>query len=308
MIEHTTRAFDADLQSLTLKIAEMSRLSESQIRQSIEALVNCDVALAESVVAADDRVDALQREIEEKAIVTIARRQPMAVDLREIVGALRISNDLERIGDLAENVAKVPLLADAFRIEEVILQLQRMARMVLDQLTRVLESYERRDAAEALEVWRNDLEVDSLNNSLFRESLTYMMEDPRNITFCTHLLFCAKNIERIGDHATNIAETVYYIVEGRTLSERPKADLTSIAAPPPRQGRPAHPGARRRGADARAHGTGAIAQAVDGGYAAAPVFPPQPADATRFLAIPRICHGEKALNGAAGAWGSTKPS
>jgi phosphate transport system protein len=232
MIEHTTRAFDADLQSLTLKIAEMSRLSESQIRQSIEALVNCDVALAESVVAADDRVDALQREIEEKAIVTIARRQPMAVDLREIVGALRISNDLERIGDLAENVAKVPLLADAFRIEEVILQLQRMARMVLDQLTRVLESYERRDAAEALEVWRNDLEVDSLNNSLFRESLTYMMEDPRNITFCTHLLFCAKNIERIGDHATNIAETVYYIVEGRTLSERPKADLTSIAAPP----------------------------------------------------------------------------
>jgi phosphate transport system protein len=211
----------------------MSRLAESQIRQSIEALVNCDVALSESVVAADDRVDALQREIEEKAIVTIARRQPMAVDLREIVGALRISNDLERIGDLAENVAKqVPLLADAFRIEEIILQLQRMARMGLDQLTRVLQSYERRDAAEALEVWRNDLEVDSLNNSLFRESLTYMMEDPRNITFCTHMLFCAKNIERIGDHATNIAETVYYIVEGRTLSERPKADLTSIAAPP----------------------------------------------------------------------------
>jgi phosphate transport system protein len=103
---------------------------------------------------------------------------------------------------------------------------------VLDQLTRVLQSYERRDAAEALEVWRNDLEVDSLNNSLFRESLTYMMENPRNITFCTHLLFCAKNIERIGDHATNIAETVYYIVEGRTLSERPKVDLTNVPALP----------------------------------------------------------------------------
>jgi phosphate transport system protein len=233
MIEHTTRAFDADLHSLALKIAEMSRLGETQIRKSIEALVNRDVALAKSVVAADDQVDALQREIEEKAIVTIARRQPMAVDLRDIVGALRISNDLERIGDLAKNVAKqVPLLTDAFRIEEVMLQLQRMVRMVLDQLTRVLQSYEQRDAAEALDVWRNDLEIDALNNSLFRESLTYMMENPRNITFCTHLLFCAKNIERIGDHTTNIAETVYYIVEGRTLSERPKADLTSIAALP----------------------------------------------------------------------------
>jgi phosphate transport system protein len=233
MIEHTTRAFDADLHSLALKIAEMSRLGETQIRKSIEALVNRDVALAKSVVAADDRVDALQREIEEKAIITIARRQPMAVDLRDIVGALRISNDLERIGDLAKNVAKqVPLLTDAFRIEEVMLQLQRMVRMVLDQLTRVLQSYEQRNASVALEVWHNDLEIDALNNSLFRESLTYMMENPRNITFCTHLLFCAKNIERIGDHTTNIAETVYYIVEGRTLSERPKADLTSTAALP----------------------------------------------------------------------------
>ena len=157
----------------------------------------------------------------------------MAIDLREIIGALRICNDLEKIGDLAENVAKeVILSADTFLIDEIILQLQRMGRLVLGQLTRVLHSYECRDAAEALEVWRNDLEVDSMNNSLFRESLTYMMENPRNITFCTHLLFCAKNIERIGDHATNIAETVYYIVEGRMLSERPKADLTNVPALP----------------------------------------------------------------------------
>jgi len=234
MTEHTTRAFDADPHSLALKIAEMSRLDETQIRQSIEALVKRDMALAEGVIAAKDRVDALQREIEEKAIVTIARRQPMAVDLREIIGALRISNDLEKIGDLAENVAKeVILLSDAFLIDEVILQLQRMGRLVLGQLMRVLRSYERGDAAEALEVWREDLEVDSLNNSLFRETLTYMMENPRNITFCTHLLFCAKNIERIGDHATNIAENVYYIVEGRSLpDERPKADLTGIGARP----------------------------------------------------------------------------
>jgi phosphate transport system protein len=234
MTEHTARAFDADLHSLALKIAEMSRLDETQIGQSIEALVKRDMALAEGVIAAKDRVDALQREIEEKAIVTIARRQPMAVDLREIIGALRISNDLEKIGDLAENVAKeVILLSDAFLIDEVVLQLQRMGRPVLGQLMRVLRSYERSDAAEALEVWREDLEVDSLNNSLFRETLTYTMENPRNITFCTHLLFCAKNVERIGDHATNIAETVYYIVEGRMPpDERPKADLIGIGARP----------------------------------------------------------------------------
>ena len=157
----------------------------------------------------------------------------MAVDLRDIVGALRICNDLEKIGDLAENVAKeVLILIDAFVIDEVVRQLARMARLVLDQLRRVLASYETRDAAEALAVWRNDLEIDSLNNSLFRECLTYMLENPRNITFCTHLLFCAKNIERMGDHTTNIAETVYYIAEGRILPDgRPKMDITSLEAP-----------------------------------------------------------------------------
>jgi len=210
-------------------IADMGRLDDEQIADATEALMKRDTALARRVIAADDRVDALQREIEEKAVIAIARRQPMAVDLREIVGALRISNDLERVGDLAENIAKrVMLLTDEFHINEVMLQLQRMVQLVRDQLTRVLQSYERRDVAEALDVWRKDQEVDALNTSLFRELLTYMMENPRNITFCTHLLFCAKNIERMGDHATNIAETVYYIVQGRVLSEeRPKADVTS---------------------------------------------------------------------------------
>jgi phosphate transport system protein len=229
MAEHTTRAFDADLQELARKIADMGRLDDEQIASATEALMKRDTVLARRVIAADDRVDALQREIEEKAVTTIARRQPMAVDLREIVGALRISNDLERVGDLAENIAKrVMLLTDEFRINEVMLQLQRMVQLARDQFTRVLQSYERRDVAEALDVWRKDQEVDALNTSLFRELLTYMMENPRNITFCTHLLFCAKNIERMGDHATNIAETVYYIVEGRQLpEERPKADVTS---------------------------------------------------------------------------------
>jgi phosphate transport system protein len=229
MTEHTMRAFDAELQELARKIGEMGLLDKQQIADATEALLKRDTALAKRVIAGDDQVDALQREIEEKAVVVIARRQPMAVDLRELVGALRISNDLERIGDLAENVAKrVILSADEFRINDVMLQLQRMVQLVLEQLTRVLESYDRHDVAQALEVWRRDQEIDALNTSLFRELLTYMMENPRNITVGTHLLFCAKNIERMGDHATNIAETVYYIVHGRPLSEeRPKADFTA---------------------------------------------------------------------------------
>jgi phosphate transport system protein len=153
----------------------------------------------------------------------------MAIDLREIVGTLRISNDLERVGDLAENIAKrVLLLPKEFSLNAVALQLQHMGNLVRDQLVRVLQSYEHRNVVLALDVWHKDQEIDALNSSLFRELLTYMMEDPRNITFCSHMLFCAKNIERAGDHATNIAETVYYIVEGHQLTEkRPKADVTS---------------------------------------------------------------------------------
>jgi len=233
MINHTIRAFDTDLEELAGKIAEMGRLDGEQIADAIDALVKRDTSLAERVIATDDRIDALQHAIEEKAVTTIARRQPMAVDLREIVGALRISNDLERVGDLAENIAKRALLVtEDYRINEVVLQLQRMVDLVSEQLTRVLQGYENRDIVLALDVWHKDQEIDALNNSLFRELLTYMMEDPRNITFCSHMLFCAKNIERMGDHATNIAETIYYIVEGRQLTEqRPKADVTSKKTP-----------------------------------------------------------------------------
>ena len=193
MIEHTIRAFDADLQELANKIAEMARLDGEQIADAIEALVKRDTTLAERVIATDDQVDALQRAIEEKAVATIARRQPMAVDLREIVGGLRIANDLERVGDLAENIAKrVLLLTEDWRIHEVMLQLQRMVDLVRGQLARVLQSYEHRDVALALDVWRKDREIDALNTSLFRELLTYMMEDPRNITFCSHMLFAPR--------------------------------------------------------------------------------------------------------------------
>ena len=142
---------------------------------------------------------------------------------------MRISNDLERVGDLAENIAKrVLLLTEERRVDKVVLQLRHMVDLVRDRLTGVLQSYERRDATAALDIWRKDQEIDALNSGLFRELLTFMMEDPRSITFCTHMLFCAKNIERVGDHVTNIAEIVYYIVEGRQVTaERPKADVTS---------------------------------------------------------------------------------
>jgi phosphate transport system protein len=209
----------------------MGGLAEKQIGDSVDALNSHDLALAQRVIALDDKIDMLQREIEEKAILTIARRQPMAVDLRDIVGALRVANDLERIGDLAKNIAKrVGALDDDIELTKVMRGVEHMADLVLSQIKDVLDSYARRDVEKALAVWRGDEEIDAVNNSLFRELLTYMMEDPRNISLCIHLLFCAKNIERMGDHATNIAETVYYIVEGRPLAdERPKGDTTASA-------------------------------------------------------------------------------
>jgi phosphate transport system protein len=230
MTEHTIKAFDADLQELARMVAEMGGIAEKQIGDSVVALARRDHKLAQAIMTLDSTMDVIQREIEEKAILTIARRQPMAVDLREIVGALRVSNDLERIGDLAKNIAKrVVALGSEFHPQsKVIRGVEHMADLVLGQLKRVLDAYARRDVAKAMAVWRGDEAIDAVNNSLFRELLTYMMEDPRNITFCTHLLFCAKNIERMGDHATNIAETVHHIVEGRALiDERPKGDLTA---------------------------------------------------------------------------------
>ena len=229
MTEHTIKAFDADLQDLSRLIAEMGGLAERLIGDAVDALSRHDSALAQSVIVLDAKIDHLQREVEEKTILTIARRQPMAVDLRDVVGALRVSNDLERIGDLAKNIAKrVMVLNGELPLQKVMRGVEHMTELVLTQIKDVLDSFARRDVEKALAVWRGDEEVDAVNNSLFRELLTYMMEDPRNISVCIHLLFCAKNIERMGDHATNIAETIYYMVEGRTLpDERPKGDLTA---------------------------------------------------------------------------------
>jgi phosphate transport system protein len=233
MNEHTAKAFDADLQEISRKVAEMGGLAERQIADSIDALSLRDADRAQRVIAVDASVDALQRDVEEKTILTIARRQPMAVDLREIVGALRVANDLERIGDLAKNIAKRVMAIDgAFHPPKLMRGVEHMSALVLGQLKAVLDSYAGRDLEGALAVWKGDEEIDAMCTSLFRELLTYMMEDPRNITFCIHLMFCAKNIERMGDHATNIAETVYYMIEGRALAdERPKGDtLAALVA------------------------------------------------------------------------------
>ena len=231
-VDHTAKAFDVDLQEITRKVAEMGGLAERQISDATRALVDRDADLAERVIATDPTVDAMQHDIEEKAILTIARRQPMAIDLREIIGAMRVCNDLERIGDHAKHIGKRVVALDLdMHPQKLIRGVEHMATLVAALLKQVLDAYASHDVAAALAVWNGDEEVDAICTSLFRELLTYMMEDPRNITFCMHLMFCAKDIERIGDHATNIAETVYYMIEGRPITDqRPKGDTTSFGA------------------------------------------------------------------------------
>ncbi len=229
--QHTAKAFDVDLQELSRMVAEMGGLAEKQVADAVDALAKRDTNMAQRVTASDNAIDLLQREIEERSVLTIARRQPMAVDLREIVGALRLANDIERVGDLAKNIAKRVIALNAeFPPPKLIRGVEHMTDLVLEQLKAVLDAYARRDDAKAMAVWRGDEEIDAVCTSVFRELLTYMMEDPRNITFCIHLMFCAKNIERMGDHATNIAETVHYIIDGNPITERrPKGD-TEISA------------------------------------------------------------------------------
>jgi phosphate transport system protein len=221
---HIVTAFDDELQNVTRAVAERGGLAEQLVSQAIVALARLDIDIAQSVIADDKRIDELQREIEAMAISLIARRQPVAADLREVVAAFRIASDLERVGDLAKNIAKrVIAIQDQFHSQKVVHGVEHMAELALAQLKSVLDAYASHNAREAGEVWSRDEEIDALYTSLFRELLTYMMEDPRNITFCAHLLFCAKNIERIGDHATNIAEIVHYLVTGEAMTEeRPK--------------------------------------------------------------------------------------
>ena len=224
MNEHTVKAFDIELDELGQKIAEMGGIAEKMMSDAMDALSSLNSELARAVITSDMRLDVLQREIEEKATLTIARRQPMAVDLRQIIGAIRVAGDLERVGDLAKNIAKRTLRANGeIRLPRAVVGLRHMSDVAALQLKNVLDAYAQRDVDKAREVWARDVELDALEDSIFRDLLTSMMEDPRNIGFCTSLLFVSKNIERIGDHATNIAETVFYLVTGGTLpAERPK--------------------------------------------------------------------------------------
>jgi phosphate transport system protein len=224
MSDHIVRAYDKELEVLGRKIAEMGGLAEKMLSDAMDALANLDTDLAQATVNCDQRLDMLQRDIEEQAILTIAKRQPMAVDLREIIATIRISGDLERVGDLAKNIAKRAIkVAPGMRVPRAIVGLKSMHDSAAMLLKDVLDAYAQRDAERALSVWTMDAELDALEDSVFRDLLTFMMEDPRTISFCAHLLFCSKNIERIGDHATNIAETVVYLVTGESLPiERPK--------------------------------------------------------------------------------------
>jgi phosphate transport system protein len=233
MQPHTVAAYDADLKALDNLVGEMAGRTRALLEEGTRALVAGDVVRAQRVIAADAAVDLLQHNIEEKAITTIAKRQPVAIDLRHIVSTIRIANDLERIGDLAKNVAKrVIAIAEQPASIKVASSLAPLAERVRDQLDAISAAYHNRDDGAALEVWRSDGAIDTLHTSLFRELLTYMMEDPRSIGFCTHLLFCAKNLERVGDHATNIAETIHYMLTGDMLAaDRPKADDSSGVDP-----------------------------------------------------------------------------
>ena len=228
MTDHTVKAFTDQLDALAASVARMGGLAEAQLADAIDAIARRDTALAESVIGGDRRVDELQQQIEDQAVKLLALRQPMAVDLRETLAALKSASELERIGDLAKNIAKRAIVLNREPPIRLTLSLARMGGQALSQLKLVLDSYSDRDAEAAEAVWHQDGEIDEMYNSLFRELLTYMMEDPRTIGLCTHLLFVAKNIERTGDHATNIAEVVYQMVTGGHLNtDRPKADTTS---------------------------------------------------------------------------------
>jgi phosphate transport system protein len=224
MTEHTLKFYGEELEQLKAEVARLGGLAEAQLGDAIDATANRDVALAQSVIQRDQKLDVLQREIERKAVRMIALRQPVAQDLRRTVAALKMSWQLERAGDQAKSIAKRLLtIAEAEPVIPSTRSVERMGRLVLARLKEVLDAYGADDLARAERVWRDDEEVDEHYNSVFRELLTYMMGDPRVIGACTQLLFIAKNLERVGDYATNLAEQVHYEITGEDFEgDRPK--------------------------------------------------------------------------------------
>ncbi|WP_420563215.1 phosphate signaling complex protein PhoU [Thalassobaculum sp.] len=233
---HIVSSFDEELDGLRSAISRMGGLVEAQLANAVQAIAKRDDALAGRCIEADKDIDDLEDQVEALTLRMLALRQPVAHDLRQILSALKISHDLERMGDYATNVAKRASALSQLPEVGPINGIARMGRLTHRIITDVLDAYNQRDVERAMVAWQRDEEIDQMYTSLFRELLTYMMEDPRNITACAHLLFVAKNIERIGDHATNIAETVYFEETGRRLQgTRPKGDNSSFAVVKPEE-------------------------------------------------------------------------
>ncbi len=232
MNDHIVTAFTDELESLSADILRMGGMVEAMIMDACTATVAVDRARAEQIVKSDDDVDALEADIERRITEILARRQPMARDLREVLAALKISNELERIGDLSKSIAKRASVMETVRTRSVLKGVTRMGGLVAAQLASVLDAYGNRDDVLALQVWEDDEDIDHYYNSYFREVLSYMIEDPSTISAGAHILFMAKNLERIGDHATNIAELVYFCVKGDYLNQhaRPKLDSLNVQA------------------------------------------------------------------------------
>ncbi|MCB1518257.1 MAG: phosphate signaling complex protein PhoU [Hyphomicrobiaceae bacterium] len=216
--EHIVSSYEEELTHLTRHITEMGGMVEQAISEATSALVRVDHDLAQIVIQNDKDIDDKQRGLDEMAVSMIARRQPMASDLRRIVASIHVATDLERIGDMAKSIARRTLqISDQHISPQLYSGVRHMSDMVLTQVSAALQNVTALEIDDAIRICEKDEEVDALYMSLFREFLTYMMEDPRNITDCTHLLFCAKNLERAGDHATNIVEAAFYIQTGENL-------------------------------------------------------------------------------------------
>ena len=225
MAEHTVKAFTEELDALTQEVARMGGLAEAAVNDSLAAVARRDTTLAQNVIERDQKIDAAQREIERRAIKLFALRQPFATDLRVVLTGWRIASELERVGDLAKNIAKRALILNQAEPINLTRSVERMGKLAAAHLNQVLDAYANRDVQAAITVWHQDDNIDAHYNSLFRELVTYMIEDPRTISSCAHLLFIAKNIERIGDHGTNIAEYIHFLVTGEEIdTQRPRAD------------------------------------------------------------------------------------
>ncbi|AQS87424.1 transcriptional regulator for phosphate uptake PhoU [Neoasaia chiangmaiensis NBRC 101099] len=233
---HTVRSYEQELGRMRALMTRMGGIVESQVAQALTAVIESDEEAAQAAPAQDPQVDALEREVETLAIRLLALRNPMAGDLREVVAALKITGDLERIGDYAASIARRSTRFDLADGRISLSGLESMGRLVQENLRRAIDAIVQQDADQAMDVWHADRAVDEYYTAMFRALVTYMMEDPRHIGPCTHLLFIAKNLERIGDHATNIAERVYYAVTGDNLPAlRPRggaqSDLTENVSP-----------------------------------------------------------------------------